>query len=108
MRTEKGFTIRSLPLYVIDTRFPEDYVDVTGMVKLNMAPAPILWCYEGMYHLVPMEHVADVMDAVRRHLQLNKNGTVHPNISMGEAVPIDYDVGLTLSRRPCGKKLDGN
>jgi len=108
MNSKMGSIVRSLPLYVIETKFPQDSLDVGTMVILKMASAPILWCYEGMYLLVPMEHVADVMDAVRRHLKLKENGTTYPRISMDDAVPLDYDVGFTLSRRPGGEKLNGN
>lgn len=108
MKTGKGFNVRSLPLYVVETRYPDDNIDVYGMVKLNMSPAPILWCFEGVYYLVPMEHVADILESVRRHMAIEKNGCRRPKIYMSDATPLDYEVGLTLSRRPSQKKLDGD
>ena len=99
-KSGKGFRIKSLPLYVIETRFPEDYLDITQMVKLKMTPAPILWSFEGTYHLVPMQHVADTMDAIRRHLQIEKTPLHDIMISMNDAVALDHDTGWTLSRRP--------
>lgn len=108
MKTRKGFSVRTLPLYVVETQWPEDELDVFGMVKLNMSPAPILWDYHGAYFLVPMQHVADVMDSVRRHMSIEKTAWNRPTISMGDATPLDYEVGYTLSRRPSGKKLESD
>ncbi len=102
MKTENDFMVRSLPLYVIDTKYPNDKLDVVAMAKLGMKPAPILWCYEGTYWLVPMEHVADVLDSVRRHMTLKESPSLKPlTISMADATEISYQAGWTLSRRPC-------
>lgn len=108
MNTRKGFNVQSLPLYVVKTQYPDDDLDVWGMVKLDMKPAPILWDYHGAYYLVPIEHVADVMDSVRRHMSVEKTPWNRPTISMGDATALDYEVGYTLSRRPSGKKLDAD
>ena len=100
MKSKHGFMVRSLPLWVIETTYPNDSIDVTAMVKMNMTPAPILWSYEGTYWLVPMQHVADILDAVRRHLVLKETPSLKPKITMADATELDYRTGWTLSRRP--------
>ena len=100
MKTKHSL-VRVLPLYVIDTKHPDDSIDMEVMEGLGMTPAPILWCYEGTYWLVPMEHVADVLDAVRRHSVLKETPSLKPTvITMADATELDYKTGWALSRRP--------
>lgn len=100
MKGSKGSIIRSMPLWLLETKFPDETLSVNDMVDLGLEAAPILWCYEGQYYLVPIEHVADILDAVKRHKVASKGAWSQPKISMADAIPLSYNVGYALSRRP--------
>ena len=99
--------IKSISLYHIATTSVAQELDVGELVSLNMTPAPILWEYYGSYYLVPMEHVAEIMDAIQLHNQSTKKAAWRrPMISMNDAIPLDYTIGRMLSRRAYNEKLN--
>lgn len=106
--------IRSMPLYHIQACELSLRLDVYHMMKMGMTPAPILWEYWGSFYLVPMEHVAEIMEAIKLHEQSTKKSAWdRPTISLEDATPIDYELGRMLSRRAGNEKLqtrkdDGN
>ena len=99
--------IKPMTLYHMQTSNMLQQLDVNELVALYMAPAPILWEYYGSFYLVPMEHVAEIMEAYHLHHMSTKNAAWNrPMISMDDAIPLDYAIGRLLSRRACNKKLN--
>ena len=99
--------IRPISLYHMQAHDMSQRLDVIALVSLNMPPAPVLWEYWGSYYLVPMEHVAEIMDAIQLHNQSTKKAAwCRPMISMNDAIPLDYTIGRMLSRRAYNEKLN--
>jgi len=98
--------IRTLGVYHMQVSGMSEYLDVYPMMKLGMPPAPILWEYYGSFYIVPMEHVAEIMEAVKLHEKSTKKSAWgRPTISLEDATPIDYELGRMLSRRAGYEKL---
>ena len=98
--------IRTMPLYHMQAGELSRILDVNELMALNMPPAPILWEYWGSFYLVPMEHVAEIMEAVKLHKKSTKKSAWgRPTISLEDATPIDYELGRMLSRRAGYEKL---
>jgi len=93
---------KSKPIYHMQTRRMDDILsglDIEVLVKLEMPAAPILWEHEGMFGLIPMEHVQEVLDAVYRQEEEKKTGWILTCIPWSAATHVDYEIGKLLSRR---------
>jgi len=98
--------VRTLRIYHVRINDLMEQLDVYPMMKLGMPPAPILWEYHGTYYMVPMEHVAEIMEMIKLHeMSTKKSAWNRPTISLEDATPIDYELGWMLSRRAGDEKF---
>lgn len=92
--------LMSVPMTLVRTAYPEDYLSMTFLITMGVRPCNILWDYEGQYFIIPVQHVATKMKAYREEI---KKAAPHNhggfNISMVDAMPLDYEIGKQLARR---------
>ena len=99
-------SIKTLNIYHMRTNDMLQQLDAYPMMKLGMPPAPILWEYYGSFYIVPAEHVAEIMEAIKLHEKSTKKSAWdRPTISLEDATPIGYELGRVLSRRTSNEKL---
>ncbi len=93
--------IRSVPIYHMQTKGEEMFYGliVLELVDLDMPAAPILWEHEGVFGLIPMEHVEEILEVERRIQTEKKTAWPLTRIPWSAAIPLDYNLGRALSRR---------
>jgi len=91
--------LMSSPLTLMLTAYPEDRISVAWLVRMNIKPTNILWGYEGMYFLCPVQHVVTKMRLYKD--RANKKAACSPEfyIEKGDCMPLDWKIGKQLTRR---------
>ncbi|KKN79128.1 hypothetical protein LCGC14_0343160 [marine sediment metagenome] len=91
--------LMSIPMTFIRTAFPNERISMDYLVRMNVKPTNILWGYEGMYLLCPVQHVTAKMHAYKNRANKKAARTFEFDIEQGDCEPLDYQVGAQLARR---------
>ena len=91
--------LMSVPMTLVHTAYPMDKISMDYLVRMGVKPTNILWGYEGMYFIVPVQHVTTKMKAYKDRANKKAARTFEFDIEQGDCVPLDYGVGEQLARR---------
>lgn len=100
MCLQKSANMLSLPIYHIRTSCKRFGINISHLVRQGHKAAPILWENGDEFAVVPIEHVAGIMEASAGAAEGDAGqGRARHVITWEEAMPIKHDLGLVLSRR---------